>query len=50
MSRMIFVNLPVQDLAAATCCYEAIGCEKNEQWPYFRGAVYGHECSVRNDG
>lgn len=30
MSRMIFVNLPVQDLAASTRFYEAIGCEKNE--------------------
>jgi hypothetical protein len=29
---MIFVNLPVQDLAAATRFYEAIGCEKNEQF------------------
>jgi predicted lactoylglutathione lyase len=32
MSRMIFVNLPVTDLAAATRFYEAIGCEKNEQF------------------
>lgn len=32
MPRMIFVNLPVQDLAAATRFYEAIGCEKNEQF------------------
>ncbi|WP_327196026.1 VOC family protein [Sphingomonas sp. ERG5] len=29
---MIFVNLPVQDLATATRFYEAIGCEKNEQF------------------
>lgn len=29
---MIFVNLPVKDLAAATRFYEAIGCEKNEQF------------------
>ena len=29
MPKMIFVNLPVQDLAAATSFYEAIGCEKN---------------------
>ncbi|MGI6855483.1 VOC family protein [Mesorhizobium sp. 1B3] len=32
MSRMIFVNLPVKDLAAATHFYKAIGCEKNEQF------------------
>lgn len=29
MSKMIFVNLPVADLAAATRFYEAIGCSKN---------------------
>jgi predicted lactoylglutathione lyase len=29
---MIFVNLPVQDLAAATRFYEAIGCRKNEEF------------------
>lgn len=32
MSRMIFVNLPVSDLAAATRFYEAIGCTRNEQF------------------
>jgi uncharacterized protein len=32
MPRMIFVNLPVTDLAASTRFYEAIGCEKNEQF------------------
>lgn len=32
MPKMIFVNLPVKDLAAATRFYEAIGCEKNEQF------------------
>jgi uncharacterized protein len=32
MSRMIFVNLPVRDLAAATRFYEALGCSKNEQF------------------
>lgn len=32
MSRMIFVNLPVKDLAAAARFYKAIGCEKNEQF------------------
>ena len=32
MPKMIFVNLPVKDLAAATRFYEAIGCEKNQQF------------------
>ena len=32
MSKMIFVNLPVTDLAATTRFYEAIGCVKNEQF------------------
>jgi uncharacterized protein len=32
MPKMIFVNLPVKDLAASIRFYEAIGCEKNEQF------------------
>jgi predicted lactoylglutathione lyase len=32
MSKMIYINLPVTDLAAATRVYEAIGCEKNDQF------------------
>jgi predicted lactoylglutathione lyase len=32
MSRMIFVNLPVTDLARATAFYETIGAEKNPQF------------------
>jgi predicted lactoylglutathione lyase len=32
MPKMIFVNLPVKDLAASTRFYKAIGCEKNEQF------------------
>ena len=32
MSKTIYINLPVTDLAAATRFYEAIGCEKNEQF------------------
>ena len=32
MSKMIFVNLPVTDLAASTRFYEAIGCRKNAQF------------------
>ena len=30
--KMIFVNLPVKDLAAATRFYQAIGCTKNDQF------------------
>ena len=29
MSKMIFVNLPVRDLAASTAFYEAVGGTKN---------------------
>ena len=32
MARMIFVNLPVADLARATAFYEAIGARKNPQF------------------
>lgn len=32
MPKMIFLNLPVKDLAAATRFYEAIGCRKNPQF------------------
>jgi predicted lactoylglutathione lyase len=32
MPKMIFVNLPVKDLAAATRFYQAIGCERNDQF------------------
>lgn len=32
MPKMIFVNLPVKDLAASIRFYEAIGCTKNEQF------------------
>lgn len=32
MPKTIYVNLPVKDLAVATRFYEAIGCEKNEQF------------------
>ncbi len=32
MTRMIFVNLPVADVAEATAFYEAIGFEKNPQF------------------
>nr|WP_256473295.1 VOC family protein [Phyllobacterium sp. 21LDTY02-6] len=29
---MIFLNLPVEDIAAATRFYEILGCQKNEQF------------------
>jgi uncharacterized protein len=32
MPKMIFVNLPVKDLSASTRFYQAIGCEKNDQF------------------
>lgn len=32
MAKMIFLNLPVRDLAAATRFYEAIGCVRNAQF------------------
>jgi hypothetical protein len=32
MPKMIFINLPVKDLAASTRFYEAIGCTKNPQF------------------
>lgn len=32
MAKMIFVNLPVSDLARATAFYQAIGAGKNEQF------------------
>jgi uncharacterized protein len=30
--KMIFLNLPVEDIAAATRFYEMLGCQKNEQF------------------
>ncbi|WP_291686109.1 VOC family protein [Bradyrhizobium sp.] len=32
MAKMIFVNLPVSDLARATAFYQAIGADKNTQF------------------
>jgi uncharacterized protein len=32
MSKLIFINLPVSDLARATAFYQAIGAEKNERF------------------
>jgi predicted lactoylglutathione lyase len=36
---MIFLNLPVNDLAAATHFYKAIGCEKNDQFSNEQAAM-----------
>ena len=32
MAKLIFVNLPVTDLARATAFYQAVGAAKNEQF------------------
>lgn len=32
MPKMLFVNLPVGNLAASTRFYEALGCRKNQQF------------------
>ena len=32
MTKLVFINLPVEDLAAATRFYEAIGAKKNPQF------------------
>jgi predicted lactoylglutathione lyase len=32
MAKMIFINLPVSNLARATAFYQAVGAEKNEQF------------------
>jgi uncharacterized protein len=32
MTKMIFINLPVANLAASTRFYQALGCQKNEQF------------------
>lgn len=39
MPKMIFVNLPVKDLAAATRFYKAIGCEQNMQFSNEQAAM-----------
>ena len=38
MAKMIFVNLPVADVARATAFYEALGFTKNEQFSNAQGA------------
>src|ERR1700712_4864836 len=44
MSKMIFVNLPVADVAKSTAFYEAIGFAKNPQFSNERGS-----CMVWSD-
>lgn len=44
MAKMIFVNLPVSDLARSTAFYQAIGAEKNPQFSNDEGA-----CMVVSD-
>ena len=39
MSKMIFVNLPVKDLAASVRFYEAIGCKTNQQFSNEQAAM-----------
>ena len=39
MPKMIFVNLPVRDLAASIRFYQAIGCEQNEQFSNEQAAM-----------
>jgi len=38
MAKLIFINLPVTDLARATAFYQAIGAQKNEQCSDATGA------------
>lgn len=39
MPKMIFVNLPVEDVAKSTAFYEAIGCVRNPQFSNDGGAM-----------
>ena len=39
MRKMIFVNLPVRNLTAATRFYQALGCGKNEQFSSDQAAM-----------
>lgn len=41
MTKMIFVNLPVRDLAAAERFYRALGCEKNEAFSSDQAIMMG---------
>ncbi|OYY88941.1 MAG: lactoylglutathione lyase [Sphingomonas sp. 28-66-16] len=39
MTKRIFINLPVADVAASTAFYEAIGCTRDEQFSNESGAA-----------
>ena len=39
MSKMIFVNLPVKDVAASEAFYAAIGCTKDDRFSQAGTAV-----------
>lgn len=39
MAKMVFINLPVTDLARSTRFYEAIGCERNAQFSNDQAAM-----------
>ncbi|PCD04553.1 lactoylglutathione lyase [Sphingomonas spermidinifaciens] len=39
MARMIFVNLPVEDVARATAFYQAVGFARNEQFSNAQGSA-----------
>lgn len=47
MSKMIFVNLPVADLAKATAFYEAIGFEKNEAFSNEQASAMGWSDTIQ---
>lgn len=46
MTKMIFLNLPVKDLAAAARFYAAIGCVKNEQFSSDQAAMMVYSDSI----
>lgn len=39
MTKMVFISLPVKDVAASTAFYQAIGFEKNEAFSNEQGAA-----------
>ena len=41
MPKMIFVNLPVADVARSTAFYEALGFEKNPQFSNEQASCHG---------
>lgn len=47
MPKMIFVNLPVADLAKSTAFYEAIGFEKNEAFSNEQASAMGWSDTIQ---